>query len=499
MKKVLLTLFLICSIHLFPQYPSIKIGETKISELGSDYIPFIGADSQAFYTSDYYEDLTSNFTITKYSSKEMNIIDIKKIQVPVINDNKTCVKKVLLIDGKLILFASQYDKTNNVNRLYAININSDNKLEQSYKLISEIKTIDKKLKGFFNVTLTEDKESLIILSELPSAESDKIRYSWQIMDKNLNILWNKSINLPYYGIASDLVAKMEYRNEKIYFIVTNLKDDITIKKKINGVNKLYCYDLKTSKLTELLLNIQSKSLFDLNINFNQKNHLVLTGLYSYSKVIDKQVFFNHTRELRTENGAFCEVYSENLENILYKDSLVSTYGGFEYYLNDVFIQNDGSIFLVSENREVIGSKNGSSDYYSGGVKVHYFNSDTKVKWMKDINKNQHEVVEGGCYYYFSTLSLIKNNNLFLIINDNKNNNLESSKYNFENFQLVKNIETKIIKINESGNIQTDKSIDDFIDSKNVVYCKTKSRINEIEIIVGSKGGNGKTFAKISLK
>ena len=90
-------------------------------------------------------------------------------------------------------------------------------------------------------------------------------------------------------------------------------------------------------------------------------------------------------------------------------------------------------------------------------------------------------------------------NLFLIINDNKKNNLESSKYNFENFQLIKNIETKIIKINEYGNIQEDKSIADFIDSKNVVYCKTKSRINESEIIVGSKGENVKTFAKISLK
>lgn len=503
MKKVLLILQLLFSFYLFSQKPNIKFGETKIGGLGSDYIPFIGSDNENFYTtSNFYADLTGSFSITKYSSMNMNAVNTTKVQTPEINGIKTSLNKILLIDGKLILFVSQYDKNKNVNRLYACNVSADNVSEQSYKLISEIKAIDKKLKGFFSVFLSKDKKSLIVLSELPSTESDDVRYFWQIVDNNINIIWDKAITLPYHGIASDMVVETDYKNDKVYFIATNLKDDAIMKmKRTNGINKMYCYDFKQSKLTEHFFNIEKKSLFDLNINIDYKNQVVLTGLYSYSKVIPRQVFFNHTRELRTEDGAFCEVYSENIEHILYKDSIENGYSGFEYYVNDVFVQDDGSVFLVSENKEKVGRGNGTSeyDYYSKGVNIHYFNTTKNTKWIKRISKEQHEVIEGGCYYYFSTLSLIKNNNLFLIINDNKKNNLESAGYSFQNFNLAKNAETKIIKLDESGNLAEDKSVLEFTDSKNTIYCKTNSRINQSEMIVGGDTESGKRFARISLK
>lgn len=501
MKRALLILQLLFSSYLFSQKPNIKFGETKIGGLGTDYIPFIGSDNESFYTtSDFYVDLSGSFSITKYSGTDMNVVNTKKVQTPEINGIKTSVNKILLINGKLILFVSQYDKNKNVNRLYACNVSADNVSDESYKLISEIKAIDKKLKGFFSVFLSKDKTSLIVLSELPSTESDDIRYSWRIADDNINVIWDKTITLPYHGIASDMVVETDYKNDKVYFIATNLKDDALMKmKRTNGINKMYCYDFKQSKLTEHFLNIESKSLFDLNINVNNKNQVVLTGLYSYSKVIPRQVFFNHTRELRTEDGAFCEVYSENIENVLYKDSIENGYSSFEYYVNDVFVQDDGSVFFVSENKEKIGKGDYTYDYYSKGVNIHYFNPNKNIKWAKRITKEQHEVIEGGCYYYFSTLSLIKNNNLFLIINDNKKNNLETSGYSFQNFNLAKNAETKIIKIDQSGTISEDKSVLEFTDSKNTIYCKTNSRINQSEMIVGSDTESGKRFARISLK
>lgn len=502
MRKIVIIIQLFFSVCLLSQNFSVKFGETNIKGLGTDYVPFIDADSENFYTaSGFFEDLTGSFTITKYSSSDMNLVDTKKIQTPEINGGKTNAKKVVLVNGKLILFVMQYDKVKNVNRLYADEINADNKT-QEYKLIAEIKAIDKKTKGFFSITLSEDKKSIIVLSEMPSTEADNVRYTWQILDEKLNEVWNKNITLPYHGIASDLVIEMDYKNDKVYFIATNLKDDATMKmKRTNGINKMYCYDFKQSKLTEHLFNIETKSLFDLNINFNHKNQVVLTGLYSFSKVIPAQVFFNHTRELRTEDGAFCEIYSENLENILYNDSVGNGYSSFEYYMNDVFVQDDGSVFFVSENKEKVGRGDGSGsyDYYSKGINIHYFNPNKNIKWAKRIAKEQHEVVEGACYYYFSTLSLIKNNNLFLVINDNQKNNLENSDYRFQNFIAVKNAETKVLKIDEAGNISQDKSVLEFVDSKNTVYCKINSRINPSNIIVGSNTENGKKFAKISLK
>lgn len=502
MKRTFYTIIIVL-LHLFAfsQNISITIGNEKIKWLEFAR-RFVGSDNQGFYTADYSEDLSSNFTLTKYSSTDINTLYSQKIKVPTVNDKECLVKTILLVENTLVLFTTQYDKNNNLNKLYANKFNSDGSINPDSKLIAEIKAIDKKTKGFFRLSVSESKKSIIVLSEQPSSETDNIRYEWKVIDKDLNTLWDKSVNLPYYGISSDLIVKMEYKNDKIYFIATNLKDiSIKDRKNAKAENKLYCYDLKQSKLTEVILNIRTKSLFDLNINLNDKNQVILTGLYSFSKVLDKQVFFNKTNELRDENGAFCSIYSENLTEILYNDSIENKTDGYLYYVNDVFVQNDGTVIFVSENKNYSGNQGGTPDYNSGGVLIHAFNPINKTKWIKKIEKSQHDVVER---YLFSTISLANNNSLALLINDNIKNTLtntgnNSNKFIFENFQIEKNAITKIIQLDTKENIKENTTVKEFSNAENVVHCNIKTRISPNEIIVSVKTEGGNKYAKITFK
>lgn len=509
MKNTFFTIILaVLNFSLFSQNITLAIGgEIKRSDYDKR---LVGADSKAFYTADYSEDMSSDFTLTKYSCLDVKMIYSKEIQIPKANDKKCNAKTILLVDGDLILFTTQHDKTSQVTKLYANKFNSDGSISQDSKLISEIPAIDKKKIGFFYFTISENKKTIVVLSEKPTNETDSIRYNWKIIDKDLTVLWNKSMNLPYYGISSDYTEEMDYKNDKVYFIATNLKDlSIKDRKKAIAKNKLYCYDFKKTKLTELLLNIDYKSLFDLNLNFNEKNQVILTGLYSYSPDVPyKQVFFNKNTWLRNESGAFFEIYDETLETNIYKDTISNDGSVSQFYINDVILKNDGSVIIISESNHTSESHKMSSSmdgsgasssitYYTGDVLIHSFNPNNKSKWIKRIEKFQYVTeMESD---FFSTLSLSNNNTLALIINDNRKNNLESPVFKFENFKLEKNAQTKIIQVDYTGNIKENQSITDFIDSKNIIRCKRKIRINESEIIVGIKTEDGNRFAKISLK
>jgi hypothetical protein len=398
----------------------------------------------------------------------------------------------------LVLFTTQYDGNDNLHKLYANKFNPDGSLNPDSKLIAEIKTIDKKTKGFFNLSLSESKKIILILAERPSNDTDNIRYDWKVIDRDLNVLWDKSVNLPYYGISSELIVKMEYNNNKIYFVATNLKDiSIKDRRKAIAENKLYCYDLKTSKLTDVILDVKSKSWFDLNLKFNENNQVILTGLYSYSKESDKQVFFSKTSELRDAHGAFCSIYDENLVGAVFKDSIEGMARGFLNYVNDVFLQKDGTVILVSENKDYKRNEGGTTDYYSGSVFIFAFNPINKTKWNKKINKSQHDIE----YVLFSTISLSNNNSLALLINDNKENTIEKNGNNltFQNFTLKKNAKTNIIDLDIKGNLKENNLVPAFSNAESVVYCGVRSRISPNEVIVALKTNNGNVYGKITLK
>ena len=477
----------------FSQNVTLISGSEKIKWLELNF-NLVGADNQGFYTIDCSLDMLNNFTLTKYSSADMNKIYSQKIQTPSVNNKKCQAKKILLLDNVLVLFTTLYDGTDDLHKLYANKFNPDGSLNPDSKLIAEIKTIDKKTKGFFKLSLSESKKTILVLAERPSNETDRISYDWKVIDKDLNTLWDKSINLPYYGIDSDLIVKMEYKNDKIYFIATNLKD-ISNKDRKNAIaeNKLYCYDLKTSKLTDIVLNVTTKSLFDLNINFNDKNQVILTGLYTFSNLLDKQVFFNKTNMLRKVNGAFCSIYSENLIETIYEDSIESIVEGYLHYINDVHIQKDGTIILISENREY--KEGASTDHFSRDAFIFAFNSINKAKWSKRIKKTQHDVGENEL---FSTISLSNNNNnLALLVNDNKENIVEKNGDNltFQNFTLKKNAKTNIINLDTKGN----SLVQEFSNSEDVLYCGVKCRISPNEMIIALKTNNGNVYGKITLK
>jgi hypothetical protein len=458
MKKIIpLFLFVAVQLSVFSQNISIITGKTKSPSYGVG--AFTNADGEAFYVSEHIEGSSSSFIVTKYSSKTLDEIYSKKIKVPEVNGKECDVKTVLLAEGTLLLFTTQFDKTDGLNKLYANKFRTDGTIDEESKLIASVKPINKKLQGSFAVGLAENMKNVIVCTEMATSETESIKYIWKILDKNLNTTLESSMELPCYSLSNPSVRKMDYKNGKVYFISWRLRDVPKSKEKDKSpaVNKLYCYDLKNQKLTEVVLDVTHNSLFDVGISFNTKDQVILTGLYSTSE--SGYFFFAESAYNRIESGAFCEVYTDDLEKVLYKDILANDGGGYLYYVNDVLLQADGSIVLISEWKDIAEYGSSTQPHHkSGDVLIHAFNPETKEKWIRRISKDQQA---GSRNDLFSTLVLSAGNNLAFLINDNRKNTLGNA-LTFANFGLIdKNVQTKVLFADAKGEIKESHSVTAF--------------------------------------
>jgi hypothetical protein len=492
MKKILSLLFIFLFWHFaFSQNVSLTLSTTKPDDLGH-----VLANAESFYASDYKIGYSYTFTVNKYSCSTLNEIYRQKIKVPEVNGKECEVKELVLADGALVLFTTQYDKSEGINRLYANKFNEDGTLDNESRLITTIKAPNKKLHGFFQVKLAENKKDILVLAEKASTETENIGYNWIILDKSLNVTQESSMELPYYGIDDPSVAKMEYRNGKVYFIAWRLKHILDKKERDKTVSekKLYCYDLKKAKLTEVLLKTAQNSMFDLRLNFNGEDQLILAGLYSTDT---KDALFFERATDRIASGAFCEVYSDNLEKLVYRDTLPNEWNGYLYYLNDVFVQKNGMIVLITERKEIVPDGGGSKApcHRSGNTTVYAFDPSTKEKWEKTIRKEQEDSSTNDL---FSTLTLCSGNNLAFIINDNRKNTLGQPPA-FKNFGLIdKNVQTKVLIADGKGTMEEDHSITAFSGDV-LVYCMLAARISASEMLVPVKTDNGRCLAKLTMK
>ena len=471
------------------------------------------ADSQAFYTSDFYEYQTTSFYLSKYSSIDLKNIYATKINMPKINNKETKSLELLLIENDLVLFSTLFDKKTNKFILYATKINADGILSIESKVVSEIDAY-KKSYGYFIVRLTESKKTIIINTEKPSNETDSVRYNWKIIDKNCNILRDKSLSLPYYGNESWPVKLMEYKYDKIYFLATNLKK-LPVKDQIKAPieNKLYCYDLKNEKITDYPLSIETRSLFDLHINFNTENQVILTGLYSYSDINEKCVFYDNDRpDLRRGAGALCEILNENLELNLYKNYIDFPKKKTDFtpiFLKDIYLQDDGSIILISEFKYNVGSfttitfgsNSGSSDRHFGDILINTFDPLSKAHYVNRVSKDQIQRLEGILSSYVS-ISNGKKIELFVSDTDDKKltkNINTNSEFYINNSKSYKHSKTLLLEIDNKGNMKENTDVKELINREFLMMCDYKISLNQNEIIFSYENNSGQKFGKMLYK
>ena len=300
-------------------------------------------------------------------------------------------EKIVVFGNRLCMFTSQYNKTENEGyskNLYIETVNNSNlKVENRKLLTSDPVQIKTKTVYFFEVS--PDTSQLAIVNFIETEKKDISRGTVKVFDKQLNILWQSSLELPYNFSDFD----------------TDVKDvELRMKLERDGSFNILTPDGHLYRYVE-----RSKEKI---ITINGTDNQTFKDIQFYS--FDKQVVFTGLSALRTNTdttrGRF--FYSYNLLTDSFDIKKLET----DSVLDDVFFVDNiittkdaGSILIVKKTIKEKYPVKGSASYLYQDVVVLKRDANGKVEW-------ETKVPSSALRDNNTLLSLYRNGTLYIAFN-----------------------------------------------------------------------------------
>lgn len=298
----------------------------------------------------------------------------------------------------------------------------------------------------FNLGTSTDGSKIIIkYRKKPKVRKDT--KSWDILgvnvfDSSMSSIWSKEFTMPYTERRMDVLDHISDNSGKVFILAKVFHDDSNKnKKKRRDKNANYhieFFELNASldkiKISKINLE-ENKFINDIVLVQSGENELICSGFYSSGlsrksgadgiftykidiggKLLDKNYYeipleiINQYAKKRTQN--------KNAK----KDKKGKAEVGY-LQLNQIFVNEDGSITLVGETSYVKShhspqSKRITYTFYYENILVSKINANGELAWMKKIPKRQRGVRgKGGMSYNY----FFANGNHYLVYLDNVKN------------------------------------------------------------------------------
>lgn len=380
------------------------------------------------------------------------------------------VERILFINGKAVLFYTQWDGKNKIEQLYVQEIDMDKgefsgpaklllKIDGKVSGVGSGKVMDFNLVDKFIVYRSFDHKSFLVkYRRIPEKKDDKKSFDkigLVAFDGNMNQLSSREITMPY---TERRMNNLDYQldNQGNLFMLTKVfhddSNDDKKKKKDEEANyhiELFTLKSGSDKLITTKIDNKDKFISKLWIFDSPKGDLIAGGYFSNGKGKDFEVNCDGviTFKMKPDGTVYdqftydipVELINEYESNKTKRKNEKKEEKGegakfTNLRLKDLEVGDDGSMVIVGEQQYIVVKNHAGMNGSSGGSTViYYYNdilvtkilADGKLSWMKKIPKAQHGTKgQGGMsYQYFSN-----QNSHFLVFLDNvKNINLPVDK------------------------------------------------------------------------
>jgi hypothetical protein len=432
------------------------------------------------------------------------------------------------IDGELILFSTLLDNRSKVNMLFAQTIHKKT-LNLSSKL-TKIGAIEydgrsKRNSGSFTYTISNDEKRILIYYNLPQERDENEKFSYHILDKDLNLLWEKKITLPYENELFSVVDYDIQENGDLYLLSKIFKDKAKAirKGKPNYQYQIIAYTDQGENKIEYPVNLEDKFLIDMKIAIHLDGDIICGGFYSDNgtTTISGSYFLKIDESTKSiVSKSFKEFELDFItQNMTDKDKRRTQKRKakgkevdlFQYGLEDIVLKEDGGAILIGEQYFVRvvtttdgqGNVSTSYHYFYNDILVLNINADGEIEWAEKIAKRQHTVNDGG---YFSSYALaITGDKINFIFNDNAKN-LASSKMTRGKakgvvYEFTKNNRTSVavlVQIDGDGR-QVKEALFNAKDSKLLIRPKVAEQVSDYDMVIYGQKRKTERFGKITFK
>lgn len=351
------------------------------------------------------------------------------------------VESISEFANKFYVFYSSWDGDNKKEQLFAAEIDPEKcEFVGQPKLVFQIN--GKVTIKFDEITLSAigrkfdiyssfDKTKLLVqFRRIPEKKRDVISYDiigLKALNADLSVKSENEVTMPY---TERQMNNLDYQvdNEGNFFMLTKVFHDESNKDKKSKKDEVANYhlevfyiksgtnDLKISKLDNKDKFINQLWIFD-----SPKDYLVCGGFYTNGKGDENDADGVFSFKIDKNGGIYgynfhdipLELINqyEDEKTIRKNDKKEKNGKGAKFtdlYLNQLIVNNDGSIVLIGEqwlvDDKITGAGNSSYDYYYLDILAAKIGADGQLNWMKKIPKEQvgKRGIGGMSYAYLNT-------------------------------------------------------------------------------------------------
>ncbi|WP_053976412.1 hypothetical protein [Mangrovimonas xylaniphaga] len=365
-----------------------------------------------------------NYFIKVFKSEDMSLISVNEIEMPDFIDKEPQFEQMVVMNDKIYIIGSVYDKKNKEANLLAVQVNEDGTLSDKRVKLFNTQVTKNKERGAFYFSSTPNGDHYLMMHASLFDKEEVIQYEVKFVDENMNIVMSNLEKVPFTD-RKDLEFTLASWDVNVYndvFLVIN--ESYRDKKAKTNIEKLQLHTFKSANGYQkevVNIDLPNKEIINCQMMANNKNQIHMVGFYSN---VDKKG--KAERELEG-------VYAVNVDGNT--DAVTGTkFTEFDYetkvkllgerkakkdkdvqplYLPYGFMEKeDGGLIMLSEYRLMIfHEKSGIGPlavqpitYIQNEIIVTSINPDGSVAWTNVAAKKQKVSVSELSFNPFAVIS-----------------------------------------------------------------------------------------------
>lgn len=349
-----------------------------------------------------------NYFIKIFNSEDMSMISVTEIEMDDFKNKEPEFEEIAIIDGRIFILGSVYDKKEKISNLLAVEVSEDGKMTKNAKKLFSTQVTKNRERGAFYIKEAPNRDRLLILHASLFDKEEVIQYEIKLIDSDLNIVAENLDKVPFED-RRDLefdIADFDVNDKDDIFIVINESYRDRKSKTNNEKFQVHVFKSDNGFKKEVIdIAFTDKEIINCEMlaGLNGKVHLV--GFYSSVRDNGKA-----NKELKGVYSSIIDVNSNTVEQLKFNefdyDTKVKLIGERRakkgkdvkplYVTHSLIEKSDGGLILLSEYQLVIlGRSSGIGPlaftpvtHVNNEIIVTSINPDGTVGWSDVIAKKQ---------------------------------------------------------------------------------------------------------------
>lgn len=364
-------------------------------------------------------------------SNDMKLEYTNPLELPVSGSAKHRFERILFVKGKMLMFTSHYNSQIKKNVAYLSVINSEGKPLIQPRAVDEITAYKLRNIGEFDFVMSPDSSMVLVYHNEPYQKYTNEKFSYKVIDHNLNVLWRQEMSLPYKNREFSIIQyRLDTKGDVHMLAKITDTEEKFVKGDPNYHYTILSYYHERNALKEYEINLGDKSISDITFKMDQDNNLLAAGFYSNVARTESHVGGTFFLKIDTKTGKVTNRGRRDFEKSFIQEFIGEKKAErgkelFNYNINQFIARPDGGSIIVAEQvvKNVTcytdprtGFQNCNDNYYYNDLIIVSFNADGSIQWTKRVPKTQHSINDNGFYssyiiaYVDGTLHLAYNEN-----------------------------------------------------------------------------------------